>query len=213
VGGWAPTPKNPASPGGSRAIAGPDYTDRDFTAQYLDSGSGLHFCNARYYDSALGRFISPDSLIPGIKSATSFNRYAYVQNNPLRYTDPSGHDSPTSQRGGSGAASIAVPGGGIGINGRPMTEPSRWGTPWPKGTTTATTLLAAVAVRALREDIQVARENVVVAIRALAKGLTKIDKLKDNPPKEFYHYTDEVGWLGTLKDGFIDTRGDPKRSI
>jgi len=47
------------------------------------------FYNARYYDPALGRFAQADSLIPG--GAQGLDRYAYVTNNPIRYTDPSGH--------------------------------------------------------------------------------------------------------------------------
>ncbi len=61
----------------------------DFTGQRLD-GTGLHFYNARYYDSLLGRFISADTIVPGVDSQ-AYNRYAYVRNNPLRYTDPTGH--------------------------------------------------------------------------------------------------------------------------
>lgn len=46
---------------------------------------------ARWYDPALGRWISPDSTIPDSKNPQSFNRYSYVRNNSLRYTDPTGH--------------------------------------------------------------------------------------------------------------------------
>jgi hypothetical protein len=44
------------------------------------------------YDPALGRFIQADSIIPGI-SAQAWDRYAYANNSPVRYTDPSGHFS------------------------------------------------------------------------------------------------------------------------
>ncbi|MFP4345125.1 MAG: RHS repeat-associated core domain-containing protein, partial [Anaerolineales bacterium] len=47
--------------------------------------------NARYYDPALGRFISADTIVPDPANPQSLNRYAYVYNNPLKYTDPSGH--------------------------------------------------------------------------------------------------------------------------
>ena len=74
----------------------PDYT---FTGQfsYMDDlsttsvteGFGLMFYNARWYDPALGRFAQADSIIPdGIQG---LDRYAYTNNNPIRYTDPSGH--------------------------------------------------------------------------------------------------------------------------
>jgi len=57
------------------------------------------FYNARYYDpvpsaalrARLGRFISADTLVPNPGNPQALNRYAYVTNNPLKYTDPSGH--------------------------------------------------------------------------------------------------------------------------
>ena len=53
--------------------------------------TGLYFYNARYYDATIGRFISPDSIVPNPANPQSLNRYSYCLNNPLRYTDPSGH--------------------------------------------------------------------------------------------------------------------------
>ena len=51
----------------------------------------LYYYNARYYDPALGRFVQSDTIVPGAGSIQSYDRYAYVNNNPIRYTDPSGH--------------------------------------------------------------------------------------------------------------------------
>ncbi len=47
--------------------------------------------NARYYSPTLGRFISPDTIVPEPGSSGGFNRYRYTRNNPLKYVDPSGH--------------------------------------------------------------------------------------------------------------------------
>jgi len=47
--------------------------------------------NARYYDPELGRFIQADTTIPDLSNPQSYNRYSYCVNNPLRYTDPTGH--------------------------------------------------------------------------------------------------------------------------
>jgi len=47
---------------------------------------------ARMYDPELGRFISPDTIIPDPGNPQDLNRYAYVRNNPLAYVDPSGHE-------------------------------------------------------------------------------------------------------------------------
>jgi len=47
--------------------------------------------NARYYSARLGRFVSPDTIIPNPAASQTFNRFAYAYNNPVRYNDPSGH--------------------------------------------------------------------------------------------------------------------------
>ncbi len=47
--------------------------------------------NARYYSPGVARFISADTLIPNPTNPQSFNRYSYVLNSPLNFTDPSGH--------------------------------------------------------------------------------------------------------------------------
>ncbi|MBI2849753.1 MAG: RHS repeat-associated core domain-containing protein [Chloroflexi bacterium] len=65
-------------------------TDRLFTGQRLD-GTGLYYYGARYYDPAIGRFISPDTIVQNPGNPQGLNRYSYVVNNPLRYTDPTGH--------------------------------------------------------------------------------------------------------------------------
>ena len=48
--------------------------------------------NARFYLSNIGRFASPDTIIPHPTNPQSFNRFSYTRNNPLRFLDPSGHD-------------------------------------------------------------------------------------------------------------------------
>ena len=62
-----------------------------FTSQRFDAETGLYFYNARYYDPKLRRFLTPDSLVPYPDAPQSFNRYSYVHNNPVNYTDPTGH--------------------------------------------------------------------------------------------------------------------------
>ena len=67
-------------------------TDKLFTGQRLDDVTGLYYYNARYYDPTMGRFISPDTIIPNPADPQCLNRYSYCLNNPLKYTDPSGHN-------------------------------------------------------------------------------------------------------------------------
>lgn len=66
-------------------------TDFAFTGQRLERSFGLMDYNARYYSPVLGRFISPDPIVPEPGGSQGFNRYGYVSNNPLRYIDPTGH--------------------------------------------------------------------------------------------------------------------------
>lgn len=47
--------------------------------------------NGRVYDPVLGRFLSPDPFIQDMTDLQDLNRYSYVGNNPLSYTDPSGY--------------------------------------------------------------------------------------------------------------------------
>src|SRR4029079_14603729 len=61
-----------------------------YTGKELDN-TGLYYYEARYYDPALARFISPDTIVPNPRDPQNLNRYSFVGNNPLRYTDPTGH--------------------------------------------------------------------------------------------------------------------------
>ena len=53
--------------------------------------TGLDYLRARYYDSQGGTFLTEDSYPGEETDPLSQNRYSYVQNNPVNYTDPSGH--------------------------------------------------------------------------------------------------------------------------
>jgi RHS repeat-associated protein len=70
---------------------GATVTDRLYTGQRWEASLGLYDYRARFYDPTLGRFLQPDPLVPEPGNPQALNRYAYVYNNPLRYTDPSGH--------------------------------------------------------------------------------------------------------------------------
>ncbi|TQV89601.1 FG-GAP-like repeat-containing protein [Aliikangiella coralliicola] len=52
---------------------------------------GLIHMNGRIYDPSLGRFLQADPHIQSPSNTQSLNRYSYVLNNPLSYTDPSGY--------------------------------------------------------------------------------------------------------------------------
>jgi RHS repeat-associated protein len=61
-----------------------------FTGKERDIDTGLDYFGARYFSAAQGRFTSPDALGGEFANPQSLNRYTYVLNNPLRFTDPTG---------------------------------------------------------------------------------------------------------------------------
>lgn len=63
-----------------------------FTGKERNAETGLDYFEARYFSGAQGRFTSPDPLLSSgcPENPQSWNRYAYVLNNLLRYTDPLG---------------------------------------------------------------------------------------------------------------------------
>ena len=68
-------------------------TDRKFTGQTEDETAGLYWYASRAYDPTIGRFVSPDPIVPAPANPQSLNRYSYVYNNPLGFVDPSGNSA------------------------------------------------------------------------------------------------------------------------
>jgi len=78
---------------------GKDNDDHKFTGKEKDDETGLMFYGARYYDSAIGRFVSYDPMLldegskpltANLQNPQALNPYTYALNNPVRYTDETG---------------------------------------------------------------------------------------------------------------------------
>ena len=86
---------------------GDSQNSKGFTGQFATPVSGLDYFNARYYNSTTGTFLTRDSYPGTLDDPASLNRYVYVKDNPLKYTDPTGHyeaGEAASQAGNAGAA-------------------------------------------------------------------------------------------------------------
>jgi len=70
----------------------PDYIfDRGYTMHEHWDDFSLINMNGRVYDPVVARFLSPDPFVQDPGFSQNYNRYSYVMNNPLKYTDPSGN--------------------------------------------------------------------------------------------------------------------------
>jgi len=70
-----------------------------FHGKEQDAANGLQYFGARWYDPKIGRFLGIDPVGFQADNLHSFNRYAYGNNNPLRYVDPDGNNA-TAALGG-----------------------------------------------------------------------------------------------------------------
>ncbi len=92
-----------------------------FTGKERDSESALDYFGARYYGSALGRFLTVDfggpMLSPDpvpwadLDSPQSLNLYSYVRSNPTSLDDPDGHDCVVQSRTGTNTENVSVSSG------------------------------------------------------------------------------------------------------
>jgi len=63
---------------------------RGYTGHEMLPEFDLINMNGRLYDNVIGRMLSPDNYSGMDGTSQGYNRYSYVLNNPLKYTDPSG---------------------------------------------------------------------------------------------------------------------------
>ena len=79
-----------------------------FTSRRQDPETGLVYMGARFYDPVAGRFISQDPVHFVEDNVHSFNRYAYANNNPYKFKDPTGNVAESVWDLASFALSVAI---------------------------------------------------------------------------------------------------------
>ena len=82
---------------GTLAVYAPDteptlFLGRGYTGHEHLTMFGLVNMNARLYDPAVGRFLSPDPYVQMTDFSQNYNRFSYAMNNPLVYIDPDGEN-------------------------------------------------------------------------------------------------------------------------
>gem|GEM_PF-4230556 len=63
-----------------------------YIGQPYDSATGLYYLGARFYDPAIGRFITQDTHSGDPSDPTTLNRYIYAADDPMTLSDPTGHN-------------------------------------------------------------------------------------------------------------------------
>jgi RHS repeat-associated protein len=66
-------------------------TQKGFTGHEMLDDLGLIHMGGRVYDPTLARFLSTDPVVQQPHNLQNYNRYSYVLNNPVSYTDPTGY--------------------------------------------------------------------------------------------------------------------------
>lgn len=94
--------------GAGNVLTGLMLLDRGYTGHEHLQSVGIIHMNGRLYDPKLHRFLQPDNYVQEPFNTQNYNKYAYVLNNPLKYTDPSGESYEFAIAVGIGAAIAAL---------------------------------------------------------------------------------------------------------
>jgi RHS repeat-associated protein len=195
-----------------------------FTGKPQDTGTGLSYYGARWYDANLGRFISPDPAGFVETNPVSFNRYAYANNNPVRYVDPDGRWAEDAVLGVPSLAlginsfvdnikagnylSATVDAGGIIADGAAILAPGI-----PGGAGLGIKIIREGGERAVTKKPVVIGENmkdrVIPAAKNRGADYYKPRKTKGDPLKKNERWIDDK-----MREGreIIDIGPDPRRS-
>lgn len=72
-------------------VRGIDDQPFQYTGEQVDAETGFVYLRARYYDPGTGRFVSRDQVSGTSVEPAGQNRYAYSGDNPINFSDPTGH--------------------------------------------------------------------------------------------------------------------------
>ncbi len=124
------------------------FTNKGYTGHEHIQEVDLIHMNGRVYDAGVARFLSADPFIQDPYRSQSHNRYSYVWNNPLKYTDPSGYilsgildaisDFVSSVFGGGNQSSSSDSDDNNGSNSNVQTHQDTQQAPGDSGSTTTT---------------------------------------------------------------------------
>ncbi|MHA6530785.1 DUF6531 domain-containing protein [Paenibacillus sp. BAC0078] len=165
-----------------------------YTSLGYDYYSGYSHAQARDFDSSIGRFISEDTYEGDINNPQTLNLYTYVQNNPLRYVDPSGHEAlPKSVEEIIRDFKVITGGAEKGIK-----KSSRTGL---LGTVIATFMSALFAATPVGEDQEYINTKVAESLNIPILSLEEAEEIKKNTSKNIVYRSLSPYDVGNLVAG------------
>lgn len=87
--------------GEERYASGSMGTKYEFTGQRTDSYINLVQMGSRWYEPYLNHWLQPDSIVPDPQNPLNWDKYAYVNNNPINFSDPTGHKACSRENDGT----------------------------------------------------------------------------------------------------------------
>jgi RHS repeat-associated protein len=198
-------------------IAVYDVRGHKFTGKERDGESGLDYFGARYYASALGRFMSTDPLResghPGMPQ--SWNRYSHTLGNPLRFVDKQGKCS--SPAVGKGQVGICI---GLYISSKTIGGLGHGDGRGPVGNDPRATYRAEIhlVVDPSKGSVTMTKNDAGTSTVTLVPGLLTLDGKGTSKTEVSKPTTDESGTVhfsvnNEAKNGLSYLPGAPQESI
>ena len=177
-----------------------------YTGHLQDEDLGLTYMQARYYDPLIGRFYSNDPV--GFTNVHSFNRYAYANNNPYKYTDPDGKAAESYLNRPSG---VSIQQNQDAYTGAAAIGVAVWTAGAASVSVTASASLTALEVTAVATGDSVSGVSRGKQIGSIIKkdGSTKASTIKAKA--ESVGFTSQQSSNGPLK--LVDETGTPRVTI
>jgi RHS repeat-associated protein len=156
-----------------------------YTGHVTDSGTGLSYMQQRYYDPAIGSFISADPVEANGHTSSNFNRYKYALGNPYGHVDPDGRCESVSTCQMM-RDDLAVINGEMGLDERRSRQEAR-----AAGAVAGVSVLAASRIPAATAAVIGGAKNAFINIASRVASLTrsqqqaikKINNIVDNNAK------------------------------
>ena len=179
-----------------------------FAGENWDEDTGLLYLRRRYYDPAIGRFISADPFRGDLSNPRSLNRYVYASNDPINRRDPSG-----LQDDGGGGFTFDAPviDTGTSFSGSSLSQnfADNWSTPGPPQVQTSDPAGPSFidAVKSAASTLLAPAQSVLSATSNVASAVSSNSDVAQSAVRTLLSGTDLATALGNVSQTFATGEG------